>query len=373
MRRILTLALAALASTACVEDVIFVDDAPAAPTGLWYELEPSGDPDSPRGVILRWDAVNDANLAVYNVYSRASAGAAFALRGSTTSPSFHDDGVPHLEYYVTAESYNGAESEGSFSVIVDERLRLEWPASLTSVSLDGRIHLEWSDNPYQQEPNGFLTYRVYSTAYDLDNNVCGASWSLEGTTVAPTFLVGALTNGVPRCFGVTAVSIEGFESLWSPLRYDTPRPEARNIVLMTGDVDPTRTGFRFFLDANGDGVAGPLELGLVSSASATMDFIVTKDVAGTIFLTPQRTGVTLRQYGAGPIADLTAIDIAPVGGYSRTALTAVPRNGYVFQIDEGDGFYRYGAVRVTAIGPGYVILDWAYQTDRGNPELIRVR
>ena len=41
-------------------------------------------------------------------------------------------------------------------------------------------------------------------------------------------------------------------------------------------------------------------------------------------------------------------------------------------MNENDGFYRYGAVRVVAVGPDYVIFDWSYQPDRGNPELLRV-
>jgi hypothetical protein len=38
-------------------------------------------------------------------------------------------------------------------------------------------------------------------------------------------------------------------------------------------------------------------------------------------------------------------------------------------MDDGIGFYKYGAVRITAVGSGYVIFDWSYQTDPGNPEL----
>jgi hypothetical protein len=30
----------------------------------------------------------------------------------------------------------------------------------------------------------------------------------------------------------------------------------------------------------------------------------------------------------------------------------------------------YGAIRVTAVGPNYIIFDWSYQTDPGNPELV---
>ena len=173
---------------------------------------------------------------------------------------------------------------------------------------------------------------------------------------------------------MSAVTIEGFESLWSPLRYDTPRPDGRNLVLFTTAADASRSGFRFFLDANNDGLAGPLELGLIGAgASASMDFFVQRDVSGNLLLVPQRATTAVRLYGTGPVDDLTSIDIAPAGGYARTALQAVPQNGYVFQMNEGDGFYRYGALRVTAVGTDYVIFDWSYQTDPGNPELMRVR
>lgn len=375
MRRFVPL-LAVLASAAvlpaCYDDLVSAY-LPNAPTGLFYQLEPSGDPEQPLGLVLRWDPVDDPQIEVFNVYSRGSASEDWGLRGSTTSPSFHDDGVPHLEYYATAVSFDGGESAPSPAVLIDERLRLPAPASLASVSLDAAIHLQWADNPYRADPAGFSHYRVYSTRYDLDQNVCTAEWALEGTTVAASFLAASLTNGRPRCFAVSAVTLEGWESLWSPLRYDTPRPDGRNVVLFAASADPARSGFRFFLDANNDGLAGPLELGLVGAgASPSVDFAVQQGGSGALVLAPQRPNTTLRQCGAGPVDDLTSIDIAPQGGYARTALVAAPQFGYVFQMDEGDGFYRYGALRVTAVGTNYVIFDWSYQTDPGNPELLRV-
>lgn len=359
-------------AAACTEDINSVGDI-TAPTGLFYELEPSGDPFEPRGLVLRWDPVNHPDLAVYNVYSRGSTTEAFSLRGSTTSTSFHDDGQPHLEYYVTAEDLGGFESEGSSVVVIDESLRLPAPTGLFSISLDRAIHLEWNDNAFNADPNGFRAYRVYSTSYDLDNNVCGASWTLEGTSIANTFLVGALTNGVPRCFAVSALTIEGFESLWSSLRNDTPRPDGHNVVVFTAAADAQRSGFRFFFDLNNDGLAGPLELGIVGPASGgNLDFTLGTG-AGGLFLTPQRAPTRVLQYGAGPIGSLADIDIAPVSGYARTALLAQSGYGYVFEITQGAGLpLLYGAIRVSAVGADYVIFDWSYQTDPGNPELIRI-
>jgi len=371
MGTFLTVAAAAL-SVGC-SDVVTEGIAPAAPTNLTYQLEPSGDPLRPSGLLLKWDADQSGQVSVYHVYSRAATGDPFDLRGTTTSPSFHDAGLPHLEYYVTAEGADGHESDGSASIIVDERLRLPATLSLTSTSLNQAIHLRWNDNPYQADPAGFWHYRIYSTSYDLDNNLCGVSWTLEGTTVAPAFLAGALANGSPRCFAVSAVTIEGFESLWSPLRYDTPRPDARAQVIFTQAADALRSGFRFFLDANNDGLVGPLELGLIGAASSpSMDFTLTVGTGGVLLLTPSRVNTDLRSWATGTITDLTDMDIAPVSGYARTAIAAQPGHGYVFRMNENDGFYRYGGLRVVATGPDYIIFDWSYQTDPGNPELLRV-
>jgi len=85
------------------------------------------------------------------------------------------------------------------------------PQNLASVSLNQAIELDWSDNAFESAPSRFLAYRVYSATYDLDHDLCGA-YDVEGTTVAPEFLVGALTNGVPRCYRVSALSTDGAES-----------------------------------------------------------------------------------------------------------------------------------------------------------------
>lgn len=374
MRRAMGMLLmvSAAVSASCTDYLTDEGLAPAAPTGLYYQLEPSGDPDAPSGVILHWDASPDPDIAVYHVYGRSSGSGSFGLRGSTTSNSFHDNGQPQLEYYATAESQGGLESFASASVVIDESLRLPAPADVGSISLNSAIHLSWTDNAFQADPAGFSHYRVYSSSYDLDNDLCGTSWTLEGTTIAPSFLSGALVNGSPRCFGVSAITIEGIESLWSPLRYDTPRPDARNQIVYTTAANALASGFRFFLDGNGDGQASPLELGLISSGgSASVDFNLTAGAGTSLVITPVRAATAFRQFPAGFIGSLTDIDIAPVGGYSRTALVVQAGRGYVFEMADGL-FLKYGALRITATGPDYIVFDWSYQTDPGNPELLRV-
>ena len=82
-----------------------------------------------------------------------------------------------------------------------------------------------------------------------------------------------------------------------------------------------------------------------------------------------RSGTSVALYGTAPVDDLTSIDIAPTAGYDTTAIEAVPGYGYVFQMSGGDGYARFGAIRVTHVSQQYMIFDWSYQTDPGNPEL----
>ena len=342
------------------------------PTNLSYVVDPAGGGTAPTGVLLHWDYDNDLDLAVWHLYSRASTGDSYVLRGSTTSNSFHDEGLPHLQYFVTAEDIDGNETSGSNVVTVDERLALDQPTTLTSTSLNGAIALTWTDNAYQADPAGFSIYRVYSASYNLDTGICGTTWMLEGTTVAPEFISGVLTNGVPRCFAVSAQSIEGFESLWSPIRSDTPRPDAHNVVVYARQSQDAVSGFRFWLDQNGSGLVDAGELGLVLSGSSNLDdFSVERDPSGALFLTPVRSGTGVAVYGSSPVADLTGIDYAPNITYGTGGIEALPGWGYVFEMNGGDGRFRYGAVRISHVGQSFLILDWSFQTAPGNPELLR--
>jgi len=88
----------------------------------------------------------------------------------------------------------------------------------------------------------------------------------------------------------------------------------------------------------------------------------------TLWLVPEFAGTRMQLYSTSPVADLTSIDLAPASGYSRNMIQAVPGYAYVFEIVEGTTLH-YGAVRMTHVGRDYLIFDWSFQTDVGNPEL----
>jgi hypothetical protein len=152
------------------------------------------------------------------------------------------------------------------------------------------------------------------------------------------------------------------------------------VLLYARQTQDAGSGFRFWDDLNGDLRVQDTELGLVrAGSSASIDFSVERAVNGSLFLTPVRAGTGVEFYANAPVADLTSIDLAPctpdssVDGcapYATTPIEASPGFGYAFETDGGDGFVRFGAVRVTHVGQTFLILDWAFQTDRGNPQLL---
>jgi hypothetical protein len=363
MRHTILFALT-LATGACSTGT-FVDTPvpPAPPANLTYELIPSGDPGNPVGVLLRWDPPGSA-IAAYHVYSRSSTAGTWGLRATTTSASFYDLGTPDVQYMVTSTDGAGVESASSNYVTVDLSPPLPAPTGLFSVSLNTAIQLSWNPNARLAAPSLFAYYRVYSSAYDLDNNLCSAQWYLEGTTVSEDFISSGLTNGVPLCFAVSAVTLNGQESQWTVPRFDTPRYDAVNVLIHSIPAGVSTSGFLFFSVATS-------QFGLVTDGLRTdIDFNVDQHGDGSLWLRPIRAGTGV--ISVGPIGALTDIDFAPNVAYPTTELPVVIGSGYVFETTQADGLH-FGGLRVTQAGAGYVIVDWSYQSDFGNPELRRVR
>lgn len=364
--RLWLLPLAAFSMFTACDDLTAPDSGPDPdrPTNLSYQLEPSGDPNAPSGVLLTWDPPTRADVVAFNVYARASNAANWDLRATTTSTTFHDAGVPESQYYVASRDANGDEVGQSDPITVDLTTIPPTPLGLTSVSLNGAIHLSWKSNAVDALHAAFDHYRVYSTAYDATRAVCTADWVVEGTTVSDGFLAGNLTNGLSRCFAVSTITHDGHESMWSDARLDTPRADARNAFVYSTAARRDSAGFVFYDDA-------ARAFGVVATSTRTdLDFTIERHSDGTLWFTPARSGVTMMLYSSQPVADLTSIDRAPATGFNAVNIQAVPGYAYVFRIVKSDGVH-FAAARVAFVTSDYVVFDWSYQTSVGNAELSR--
>jgi hypothetical protein len=338
---------------------------PTAPTNLDFQLAPSGDPNVPLGILLAWDPPSNGRASVFDVYGRSS-GSGWVRRATTTSTTFHDVGIPQQQYYVVAFDDQGREMGRTPNLVVDLTVRLPAPLGLTSTTLNHAIHLQWDDNAVRSTIATFDHYRVYSSGYSAAKSLCEAPWYFEGTTVSDAFLVGNLPNGVTRCFAVSAISADGHESIWSNARLDTPRIDAKTVVVHVAEAKSDSSAFIF------NDETAKLR-GVIAAASRfDADFRVSRDPDGEIVLLPARQGATMRLYREASIGELTEIDRAPATGYSSAGIAVLPGDGYVFRLEEADGVH-YGALRVQYATSQYLVFDWAYQDGVGNPELARRR
>jgi hypothetical protein len=357
--------LAVLVPLAACDELTGLGTDPDAPANVTFELLPSGDPNAPAGVLLTWDVPRSGRASSFNVYGRENAGSQWILRATTTSTTFHDAGIPEAQYYVATRDANGDEIAQSNIVTIDLTAnRLPAPQNLSSISLNGAIQLAWSDNAVAASASLFDHYLVYSTDYDASRGVCTANWVREGSTASDGFYAGNLTNGVSRCFAVSAVSTDGHESDWSASRLDTPRFDAHNTFVYAATTRPDSSAFLFFEDAT-------KKLGIVGPSTRTdADLTVNVHADGTLWFAPGRTAVTITLYSSKPINDLTSIDRAPTSGFGSAQLQAMPGFGYVARIVKADAVH-YAGVRVAYVGKDYVVFDWSYQSGPGNAELNR--
>jgi len=356
--------LAALIPIAACEDIAGLLTDPDAPANLTYQLTPSGNANAPLAVLLSWDVPRNNTANAFNIYGRVGGGD-WQLRGTTTSNTFHDAGVPDVQYYVASVDLDGNELARSNTVTIDLHANVPAPTGFTSVSLNGAIQLAWSSSAVDALHGAFDHYRVYSTAYDDSRGVCTATWVLEGTTASDGFLVGNLTNGVSHCFAVSTVTHDGHESVWTEARLDTPRFDARNAFVYSTVARPDSSGFLFFDDAS-------RKLGVVGVSSRTdLDFTVVRHADGTLWFQPARAGATMGLYANTPVTGLTSIDRAPSTGYSAATIQAVPGFAYVFRVQKADGVH-FAAARVAYVATDYIVFDWSYQSGVGNAELSRI-
>jgi hypothetical protein len=216
---------------------------------------------------------------------------------------------------------------------------------VTSVTADEAVHLLWHPN----QESDLAGYRVY-VSRDPDG-----PYERTGTTTRAEFWHRDLENGTTYYYGVSAFDGDGNESdLNREIVYDTPRPEGFGLVLYEADGELSDlSGFDFSREER-----------LPWSSSRTDVYLDWVDDVGYLAVPDFATDIQ----DAG-FADFDEITWAPEDGWSPSGFVEAIA-GHVYVVWTRDN--NYAKLRVTEVDAESVEVDWAYQTDRGNPELRHV-
>ena len=212
-----------------------------------------------------------------------------------------------------------------------------------SVTGDDEVTIYWRAN----QENDIAYYRVYR------NGSPTGTFSLIGTSTGTNFVDDNVTNGTTYFYAVSAVDDAGQES--AELSYenvfDTPRPEGTGAVLTNAFTNTTDAGWDFSLNDNR------------SSLDAQAD--IWYDAQGGSFLIYAPSDTKIQDAGYVALRD---VDFAPPSGWSTDGVVeAIVGHSYILYTRDG----HYAKFEVIARGSTTLTMDWAYQIDPDNPELVR--
>jgi hypothetical protein len=219
------------------------------------------------------------------------------------------------------------------------------PQAVRTVTGDGSVTLSWVPNT---EPD-LAGYRVFRGTTGYDGRLDPLS-----TTTTTSYVDYAVANGTTYYYAVAAYDAAGNESELSlENTFDTPRPAGANLVLYDVSFEPDQlAGYDF-----SDGVRR-------LSGDTTTD-IYYNVFGGTRLMVARDLSTDVQDAGYHALDDL---DWAPEEGWSPTG-TVELITGHSYYVWTRTG--NYAKFLVTSITDGQVRIDWAYQLQASNPELIR--
>ena len=218
------------------------------------------------------------------------------------------------------------------------------PRGLRSITGDGEVFLIW----YENTESDLAGYRIYRSL------TASGYYYLIGETNLDYFLDYGLTNGQTYYYAITAFDCNNNESELSyEIVYDTPRPEGYNEKIFDFYEYPNYSGWNFSAYS------------IVSYNASSCDFYYGyDDINEAHYFYIGRPGGLIQDFGY--TESLDEITYAPDQGWSLTGIVEVIL-GHTYIIWTWDN--HFAKVRVTSVSSDYVIFDWAYQIDPGNPEL----
>jgi hypothetical protein len=228
------------------------------------------------------------------------------------------------------------------------------PTGVYTITGDGFVEILW----IEVRTADLAAYRVYRSSSEL------GAYHFIGGSIDNYFIDTDVDNGITYFYAVTSVGQDDYESELSyENAFDTPRPAGRNLTIYDQDenagVDFSDYDGNMIQDWDDSTTDIYLLWHFDRYCFASRDV----DSGGEVF------GTDIQH--AGYVETLDEISWAPDGGWStETADTLVIFEDHGYLVWTWDN--NYAKFKVVEIGDDYVVIDWAYQTDEGNPELAVV-
>lgn len=224
------------------------------------------------------------------------------------------------------------------------------PQGIRTITGDHEVEILWLPNT-ETDLDGYGIYRNDApTGYFERLATVGKD--------ATRFVDRSARNGMTYYYALDAFDRAGNESdLSYEDVFDTPRPAGYDLGLTNAARDPRRSGYDF----------SAREVLDYRDLDADVYFWFTEQ-DGFWMVATERSEDSYTDIQDVGYRDLDDVDWAPVDGWSPSGdVPLIPGHCYVVWTWDN----HFAKFRVIELHPDEVILDWAYQIDRGNPELSR--
>ena len=223
------------------------------------------------------------------------------------------------------------------------------PRGVYSVTGDQEVTVYWEPVPDRDVAG----YGVYW------NDRAEGYYERLGSTSSTSYRVGGLSNGRTYFFAVDAFDHCGNESdLNYEVVYDTPRPEGYGLRVWDVDEFPDEAGIDFSEYQFGSSAM------VVPYDDPGADLFLERD-GDVFFITATADDTDLMAWGE--VQSLDEINIAPETGWvSGGSFMAVQSHAYLVWTWDN----HFAKFVVTRLRDSSILIDWAYQTDQGNPDLV---
>jgi hypothetical protein len=223
------------------------------------------------------------------------------------------------------------------------------PRGLWSMTGDREIRVMWIANT-ESDLDGYRVYRsTEPTGYFPRVATVGRR--------EVSFTDREVRNGVTYYYAISSFDDAGNESELTPMTvHDTPRPEGGGLRLDNARLDPRLAGYDFSADR------------VVSSEATEADIYYwhSPEEGAWMIATERSTDDYTDIQDAGYLA-LDDVDWAPEEGWAPDGEVPLTE-GHCYIVWTWDN--HFAKFRVASVTADRVVIDWAYQLDEGNPELL---